>query len=105
MPKPPLDEGDRKDYINVIRKTLFSLLEFRERPGEIALPEIAVIAKSKVSLGQVRIERERMIEGILGCRQPLWAWIVSLPVTATLRRGEMRPRHDKTGIQLYRLLI
>jgi len=32
MPKPPLDNGDRKDNISAIRKTLFSLLEFREPP-------------------------------------------------------------------------
>src|SRR5438270_9397900 len=105
MPKPSLDKGDRIGDINVIRKTLFSLLEFREPPGEIALPEIAVIAKSKVSLGQVRIERERTIEGILGCRQPRRAWIVSLPVTLALRTGEICPRQDKTGIQLHCLLI
>src|SRR5437867_1440637 len=105
MPKPPLDKGDRKDNINVIRKTLFSLLEFREPPGEIALPPIAIIAKSKVSFRQVRVERESTIEGILGCRQPRRAWIVSLPVTQTLRTGETRPRQDKTGIQLYCLLV
>ena len=36
MPKPSLDIGDRTGDINVIWKALFSLLEFRERPGEIA---------------------------------------------------------------------
>src|SRR5205814_9371579 len=63
MPKPPLDKGDRENNINVIRKTLFRLLKFREPSGEIALPEIAVIAKCKVSLRQVRVECERAIEG------------------------------------------
>jgi hypothetical protein len=43
MPNPPLDKGDRQDGINAIRKTLLGLLEFCERPGEIALPIITVI--------------------------------------------------------------
>src|SRR5438132_14431508 len=76
MPQPPFDKGDRFDHVNVIRKTLFSLLEFREPPGEIALPVIAIITKSKVSFRQVRVERESTIGSILGCRQPRRAWIV-----------------------------
>ena len=104
MPKPPLDKADRFDDINVIRKSLFSLLEFREPPGEIALPVIAIIAKSKVSFRQVRVERESTIGSILGCREPRWAWIESEPVTATLRTGETCPSQCKTGIQLHRLL-
>ena len=39
-------------------------------PGEIALPVIAVITKSKMRLRQVRVERERTVESILGGRQP-----------------------------------
>src|SRR5258708_2220925 len=105
MPKPALDEGDRIDDINVIRKTLFSLLEFRQPPGEIALPPIAITAKSKVRFRQVRIERESMIEGILGCCQPRRAWIESLPVTLALRTGEICPSQHKIGIQLHGLLI
>ena len=62
MPKPPLDKADRSDDINVIRKVLFSLLEFLEPPGEIALPPIAIVTKSKVSFRQVRVKRESMIE-------------------------------------------
>src|SRR4029077_3939133 len=76
-PKPPLDKGNRSDGVNVVRKTLLGLLKFRQRPGEIALPVIAVITKRKVSLRQVRIERESTIGGILGCRKPLRAWIDS----------------------------
>ena len=70
MPDPSLDKGNCIDDINVIRKTLFSLLEFRERPGEIALPEIAIVAKSKMSFRQIWVKRESMIGGILGCGQP-----------------------------------
>src|SRR6266852_8471743 len=101
MPKPSLDTGDRFDDINVIRKTLLRLLEFREPPGEIALPVKAIITKSKVSFRQVWIERERVIGGILGCRQPRRAWIVSYPVTVTLLIGETCPSQGKTGIQLH----
>ena len=57
-----MDKGDRIGDINVIRKALFSLLEFLEPPGEIALPVIAIITKSKVSFRQVGVKRESMIE-------------------------------------------
>ena len=77
MSKPSLDQGDRFDDINVIWKTLFGLLKFRECPGIIALPVIAIITKSKVSFRQVRVKRESTIGGILGCRQPRRAWIES----------------------------
>jgi len=77
MPKPPLDKADRFDDVNVVRKRVLSLLEFRQRPGVIALPVIAIITKSKMSFRQVRIERESTIGGILGCRQPCRAWIES----------------------------
>ena len=69
MSYPSLDKGDRIGDINVIRKALFSLLEFLEPPGEIKLPVIAIITKSKVSFRQVGVKRESMIGGILGCRQ------------------------------------
>src|SRR5260370_41597242 len=68
MSKPPVDDADRIGDINVIRQVLLGLLEFREPPDEIALPVIAIITKSKVSFRQVRVERESMIGGILGCR-------------------------------------
>src|SRR6266550_7098366 len=98
MPKPPLDPANRFDDVNVIWKTFFSLLKFRQPPGEIALPVIEVIAKSKVSFRQVRVECESAIGGILGCRKPLRAWIVSQPETPTLLTGEICPSQDKTGI-------
>ena len=69
MPKPPLDKADRFDDVNVIRQTLFSLLKFRQAPGIIALPVIAIIAKSKVCFRHVWIERESAIGSILGRRQ------------------------------------
>src|SRR4029450_4971868 len=81
MPEPPLEISERFDNISAVRKTLFGLLEFHQRPGVIAQPVIAIIAKSKMNLWQVRIEREGAIEGILGCRQPRWAWIRPYPVT------------------------
>src|SRR5207248_7481850 len=55
MPKPPLDQGSPSDDVKVVWKTLLGLLKFRQRPGEIVLPVIAVITKRKVSLRQVRI--------------------------------------------------
>src|SRR5437879_2584477 len=105
MPKPPLDKGDRMDNISAIWEPLFGLLEFRQCPGEIALPVIAVITKCKVSFRQVWVECERVIEGILSCRQPRRAGIGSYPVTRGLRTGEIGPSQDKIGIQLYGLLI
>src|SRR5437899_12361099 len=105
MPKPPLDQGNRSDDVKVVRKTLLGLLKFRQRPGEIVLAVIAAITKRKVSLRQVRIERESTIGGILGCRQPRRAWIVSYPVTIAVHKGETHPRRHKTGIQLHCLLI
>src|SRR5437763_982385 len=63
--KPPLDKTNRFHDIKVIWKALFSLLEFLEPPGEIKLPEIAIVTKSKVSFRQVGVKRERAIEGIL----------------------------------------
>src|SRR6266496_2665993 len=104
MPKPALDQGNRSDQINVIRKTPLALLEFRQRPGIVPLPIIPVITKSQMSLRKVWVERERMIDGILGRRQPCRAWIV-FEVTQTLRIGETRPSQNKIGIQLHCLLI
>ncbi len=49
MPKPPLECSERFDNISAVRKTIFGLLEFRERRSEIALSVIAVIAESKMS--------------------------------------------------------
>ena len=49
MPKPPVDNSERKGNIKIIRKTLFRLPKFRERSGKIALSVIAVIAESKMS--------------------------------------------------------
>src|SRR5262249_20184928 len=105
MPNASLDKSDRKDDIDVIRKTPLGLLELRQRPGIIVLPVKAVIAKSKVRFRQVRIERESAIDSILGCRQPRRAWILPSPVTPALRTGEICPSQCKTGIQLYRILI
>jgi len=65
MPQPSLDHADRSVDVSIIRKTLLSLLEFRQRRGEIALPVIAVITKSKMSLGEVWVQRERTIEASL----------------------------------------
>jgi len=65
MPKPALNKGNRFDDVNIVRKTLLGLLEFCERPDEIALPVIAVITKSKMSLGEVWIQRESTIEASL----------------------------------------
>ena len=48
---------------------------------------------------------ESTIEGILSCRQPRRAWIVSYPVTIAVHKGETHPRRHKTGIQLHCLLI
>src|SRR4029077_12685466 len=103
-PTPRLEKPDPFDDVNVIRKPPFGLLEFREPAGIIALPVIAIIAKSKMRFRQVRIKRESTIGSILGCREARRAWIESEPVTATLRTGETRPRQGKTGIQLHRLL-
>src|SRR5438876_11152587 len=47
MPKPPLDKADRYVDGNVIRKTLLSLVELGQRPGEIALPFRVVISKAE----------------------------------------------------------
>src|SRR5439155_21913073 len=66
MSKPSLDQGDRPDDINVIRQTLLVSLEFRQCPGEIALPVKAVITKSQMSFRQIWIKCERPINGILG---------------------------------------
>jgi len=49
MPKPPLECSERFDNISAVRKTIFGLLEFRQRRSEIALSVIAVIAESKMS--------------------------------------------------------
>ena len=102
MPKPPLEGSDRFDNISAIRKTLFGLLEFRQRPGVVMRPVIEVIAKSKVNFRQVRIERERAIERILSCRQPLWAWIGPYPVTQALRsrRDVPKPAQNSDPISL-----
>src|SRR5437899_1429654 len=56
-------------HSGAIRKTLFGLSEFCQRPGVIALVS-AVIAQRKVNFRQVRIERERAIERTLNRRQP-----------------------------------
>jgi hypothetical protein len=66
MSKCSLHPGDRFYNVSAIRKTLFSLPEFGERACVVLL----VVPASKVHFRQVRIERERMIEGILGCSQP-----------------------------------
>src|ERR1700676_1547096 len=105
MPTPPLDKSERSDDVNVIRKTLLGLLEFRQCPGEIALSVIAVITKSKMSFRQVWIERERAIKGIFGCRQPRRGGIQCHPVNATLLTGEICPSQHKIRIQLHCLLI
>ena len=105
MPQPSLDHADRSVDVSIIRKTLLSLLEFRQCRGEIALPVIAVITKSKMSLGEVWIQRERTIEGILGCRQPRRTPIESYSVIVALPIGEKCPSQYKIWIQLHSLLI
>jgi hypothetical protein len=103
MPQPPLDQADRVDDVNVVRKTLLGLPEFCQCPDEIALAIIAVMTNSKTCLRQIWIERERAIERFLGCRQPLWARIEA-PVEVNLLRGKVCPSQNKIWIQLYRLL-
>jgi hypothetical protein len=49
MPKTALESGDRFENISAVRKTFFGLAEFRQRPGVVARPVIAVIADSKKS--------------------------------------------------------
>ena len=61
MPECSLHPGDRFYNISAIRKTLFGLPEFCERARVVLL----VISASKVNFWKVRIERERVIEGIL----------------------------------------
>src|SRR5438552_13420734 len=58
MPKPPLDKADRFDDVNVIRKTLFSLQEFRseEHTSELQSPDHLVcrllLEKKKTRIAQ-----------------------------------------------------
>src|SRR5438552_19035280 len=61
MPQASLDHADRSVDVSIIRKTLLSLLEFRQCRGEIPLPVLAVITKSRMSLGEVWIQLENSI--------------------------------------------
>src|SRR5262245_21322852 len=105
VPKPPLDEDERLKNIHVIREPLLSLLELRQRPGKIALPVIAVIAKREMRLWQVWVERHCAIESIPGRYQLRRVVVSSAPVTSALRTGKICPGQHKIGIQPHRLLI
>src|SRR4030095_16860477 len=101
MSECSLQPGDRFDNISAIRKILFGLSEFRERAGVVLL----VIPASEVNFRKVWIERERVIEGILGRRPPRRPWLESFPEALDLRNGEICPCQRKIRIQLYCLLI
>src|SRR6266478_3689539 len=90
MPEGSLHPGDRFYNISAIRKTLFGLL---------------VVSASKVNFWKVRIESERVIEGILSPRLLRRSGIDSLPDTLDLRNREICPRQRKIRIQLNCLLV
>src|SRR5436190_16928233 len=101
MSECSLHPSDRFYNVSAIRKTLFSLSEFRERTRVVLL----VIPASKVHLGKVWIERECVIEGIFGRRQPRRAWLESFSDTLDPRDREICPRQRKIRIQLSCLLV
>src|SRR5437773_6279149 len=101
MPQYSLHPGDRFYNISAIRKTLFGLPEYRERARVVLL----VIPASEVNFRKVWIERERMIEGILGPHHLRRALINSFPDTLDLRNREICPGQCKIRIQLNCLLV
>src|SRR5439155_16147209 len=101
MSEQSLRQSDRFYNISAIWKTLFGLPEFRERARVVLL----VIPASEVNFRKVWIQRERVIERILGPRPPLRALIDSFPDTLDLRNGEICPRQGKIRIQLNCLLV
>ena len=96
-----MHHGDRFDNINAIRKTLFGLPKFCESTRVVLL----VVSASKVNFRKVRIERERVIEGILSPRRVPRSVIDSLPHTLDLRNREICPGQRKIRIQLNCLLV
>lgn len=94
-------QGDRLYNISAIRKTLFGLPEFPERARVVLL----VISASEMDFRQVRIERECVIEGVLGRRPPRPAWLESFPDTPHLCDREICPGQREIGIQLYCFLV
>ena len=94
MPQCSLHPGDRFYNISAIRKTVFGLPEFCERARIVLL----VISASKVNFWKVRTKRERVIEGILGRRQPRRALARILRDTLDLRDREICPGQRKIRI-------
>src|SRR5207249_8422438 len=101
MPQCSLHPGDRFYNISAIRETLFGLPEFRERARVVLL----VISASEVNFWKVRIESERVIEGILSPRLLRRSEIDSLPDTLDLRNREICPGQRTIRIQLNCLLV
>src|SRR5437660_12263023 len=96
MPECPLHPGDCFYNISAVRKTLFGLPEFRESARVVLL----VISASKVNFWKVRIESERVIEGILSPRLLRRSGIDSLPGTLDLRTRKICSGQRKIRIQL-----
>src|SRR5205807_2607695 len=61
MGESALDQADRLQHFNVVRKTLFRELEFGQCTAEVPRGIIAVVTKRKMSLSEIRIERDCMI--------------------------------------------
>src|SRR4030095_6301670 len=101
MPKCSLHPGDRFYNINAIRKTLFGLPKFCESPCVV----LVVVSASKVNFRKVRIERERVIEGILSSSQSCWVLPAFFPATLDLRNREICPGQRNIRIQLNCLLV
>ena len=88
MPEQSLRQSDRFYNISAIWKTLFGLPEFRERARVVLL----VIPASKVNFWKVRIERERLIQGILSGSPSCWFLLdVFFLGTLDLRNREICP--------------
>ena len=94
MPQCPLHPGDRFYNISAIRKTFFGLSEFREGARVVFL----VVSPRKMHFRKVWIERECVIEGIFGRRQPRRAWLESFSDTLDLRNREICPGERKIWI-------
>src|SRR5262245_60068372 len=101
MPECSLRQSDRLYNISAIGKTVFGLSEFCKRTRVV----VFVISPSKVNFWKVRIERECVIEGILGRRQLRRACFESFPHTLDLRNREVCPCQRKIRIQLDGLLV
>src|SRR5919197_5777338 len=105
MAECSLHPGDRFYNINAIRKTVFGLPKFCERARVVLL----VVSGSEMDFRQVRIERERVIEGILSSRlslHPLCCFGIDyLPEALDLRDREICPGQRKIRIQANLLLV